>query len=59
MINEGLYNNYLEKRDELKAKKREMCSDLVEMDLALVALRGQLDKGVETKDEGEKQDGRR
>jgi len=49
MISEGLYINYLEKIDELKQKKNQVCQEIQEMDVHSVTLRDQIKRGVEVK----------
>ena len=60
MISRGLYCNYLERLQELKKRKRDICSELHEIDVGAVSLRDQLSRGVEIKNpkkEVEKKDG--
>lgn len=49
MIAEGLYINYLEKLDELRMKKREICESIQEIDVGLVTIKSQIKQGVEIK----------
>ena len=55
MISEGLFNNYLEKLDELKGKKRGVCEELQEIDIKLVTLHSQITDGVEIKEQNKKE----
>ena len=45
MIGEGLYVNYLERLDELKAKKKELLKQTDESIFTVSALNAQLEKG--------------
>lgn len=56
MLNEGgLYNNYLNSKDELEKKRRRICSEVEELEIHLITLRDQLNNGVLQK--GENKDG--
>ncbi len=54
MISEGLYNNYIERKDELRAKKRNACQEIQDMDIQLVTLYDQFNNGVVVKETKQK-----
>ena len=51
MISQGLHNNYLEKVDELKSKKRELTSEISNINLHIQTLQTHLNIGVEVKEQ--------
>ena len=51
MISEGLRVNFEEKLDELKRKKRELCSEIQELDVKILTAQDHLERGVEVKED--------
>lgn len=50
MLREGLYQNYMHKRREFEAKKKESSRELHTLKLTIEALNRQLTEGVEVKE---------